>query len=191
MWTSDSFGLVGSIRSIKPVYSFSFSITPGSYGVISSHHSIAGLLSIATTLWHIQTRPVPTFLSAPSFNSLEQVLASNIPSVFFAAFITTTTMWYGSVSTPVELFGPSRYQWDNNYFSATLESRVKDTSKAWATVPDKLLLYDYIGCNPSKGGLFRSGPQAKGDGIVQSWIGHASLRLWVYIFICPKDAIIL
>ncbi len=86
-------------------------------------------------------------------------------------------MWYGSVSAPVELFGPSRYQWDNNYFNATLESRVKDTSALWSTVPDKLLLYDYLGCNPSKGGLFRSGPMSKGDGMVQSWVGHASFLL--------------
>jgi len=106
MWTSDSFGLVGSIRLVKPVYSL-FSITPASYGVISSHHSIAGLLGIVAALWHIQTRPIPLISSAPSFNSLEQVLASNLPAVFFATFITTATMWYGSVSTPVELLGPS------------------------------------------------------------------------------------
>ena len=28
-------------------------------------------------------------------------------------------------------------------------------NKAWEQVPDKLCIYDYIGCNPSKGGLFR------------------------------------
>jgi photosystem II CP47 chlorophyll apoprotein len=26
-------------------------------------------------------------------------------------------------------------------------------NKAWEQVPEKLVLYDYIGCNPSKGGL--------------------------------------
>jgi len=35
------------------------------------------------------------------------------------------------------------------------------------------MLYDYIGCNPSKGGLFRSGPILKGDGVVQNWLGHS------------------
>ena len=24
----------------------------------------------------------------------------------------TRTMWYGSATTPIELFGPTRYQWD-------------------------------------------------------------------------------
>jgi len=38
--------------------------------------------------------------------------------------------------------------------------------------PEQLLLYDYIGSNPAKGGLFRSGPVDNSDGIVQSWLGH-------------------
>ena len=45
--------------------------------------------------------------------------------------------------------------------------------QAWEQVPEKLILYDYIGCNPSKGGLFRSGPILKGDGVVQNWLGHS------------------
>ena len=43
--------------------------------------------------------------------------------------------------------------------------------------PEKLVLYDYIGCNPSKGGLFRSGPILLGDGIIQNWLGHASFEI--------------
>ena len=39
------------------------------------------------------------------------------------------------------------------------------------------MLYDYIGCNPSKGGLFRSGAMLKGDGVVQNWLGHASFSM--------------
>lgn len=39
------------------------------------------------------------------------------------------------------------------------------------------MLYDYIGCNPSKGGLFRSGPILLGDGIIQNWLGHASFEI--------------
>jgi photosystem II CP47 chlorophyll apoprotein len=31
--------------------------------------------------------------------------------VFWAAFIVAGT-WYGSATTPIELFGPTRYQWD-------------------------------------------------------------------------------
>lgn len=91
-------------------------------------------------------------------------------------------MWYGSVSAPIELFGPSRYHWDNGYFSLEIERRVGLNNsiflnKGWEQLPEKLVLYDYIGCNPSKGGLFRSGPILKGDGVVQSWLGHASFEV--------------
>ena len=33
-------------------------------------------------------------------------------------------------------------------------------------------MYDYIGCNPAKGGLFRLGPLIKGDGLLQNWLGY-------------------
>lgn len=39
------------------------------------------------------------------------------------------------------------------------------------------MLYDYIGCNPAKGGIFRSGPMDKGDGVTQNWIGHSYFEL--------------
>lgn len=91
-------------------------------------------------------------------------------------------MWYSSVSAAIELFGPNRYHWDNGSFSQDIEGRVKSVNsiflnKAWEQVPDKLVLYDYIGCNPSKGGLFRSGPILKGDGLVQNWLGHPTFEI--------------
>ena len=114
--------------------------------------------------------------------NLEEVLSSSIPTIFFTAFVTSALMWYASVSTALELFGPSRYQWDNGYFSLDIERRVKSLTpiffaRAWEQVPDKLILYDYIGCNPSKGGLFRSGPILKGDGVTQNWLGHPSFEI--------------
>jgi photosystem II CP47 chlorophyll apoprotein len=56
-------------------------------------------------------------------------------------------MWYGSLSNPLELYGPSRYQWDNGYFSVDIERRVKSidsiiADKSWEQIPDKLVLYD-------------------------------------------------
>ncbi len=88
--------------------------------------------------------------------NVEEVLSSSIIAVFFTAFATSALMWYGCLSAALELFGPSRYQWDNGYFSLDIERRVKSVNtiflnKAWEQVPDKLVLYDYIG-------LFRSGP---------------------------------
>jgi photosystem II CP47 chlorophyll apoprotein len=95
----------------------------------------------------------------------------SIAAVFFTAFIISALMWYGCLTAALELFGPSLYQWDNGYFAIDIERRVKSVdfiflNKAWEQVPDKLVLYDYIGCNPSKGGFFRSGPILKGDGVV-------------------------
>jgi len=181
MWTSDSFGLVGSIRFVKPIYSV-IGLGPFCYGVISGHHIVAGFFGIIVALWHISSRPGPGLYKLLSMANLESVLANSIPPVFFAAFVNAALMWYGSVTTALELFGPSRYHWDNGYFSQDIERRVKsvDTvflNKAWEQVPDKLVLYDYIGSNPSKGGLFRSGPMLKGDGLVQNWLGHASFEM--------------
>jgi photosystem II CP47 chlorophyll apoprotein len=93
--------------------------------------------------------------------------------------LNSSLLWYGGVVSPIELFGPTRFHWDNSYFSQELDRRVKSGSSAssWETVNDKLLLYDYIGSNPSKGGLFRSGPSNKGDGVVQNWVGHPSFSI--------------
>ena len=83
-------------------------------------------------------------------------------------------MWYGSAHTTQELFGPTRYSWDNAYYSLDIRT---SCSNAWNTLPDKLVLYDYIGSNPAKGGLFRSGPMLKADGLVQNWLGHACFSM--------------
>ncbi|MBA0817491.1 hypothetical protein Gohar_022149 [Gossypium harknessii] len=42
--------------------------------------------------------------------NIEIVFFSSIATVFFVAFVTVGTMWYGSTTTPIELFGPTRYQ---------------------------------------------------------------------------------
>jgi photosystem II CP47 chlorophyll apoprotein len=88
-------------------------------------------------------------------------------------------MWYGSAATPIELFGPTRYQWDNSYFQQEINRRVQtglaqgeSASEAWSAIPQKLAFYDYVGTNPAKGGLFRTGGMDNGDGIAQNWLGH-------------------
>jgi photosystem II CP47 chlorophyll apoprotein len=89
-------------------------------------------------------------------------------------------MWYGSAATPIELFGPTRYQWDKGFFEEEITRRVQKSvaggaslSKAWSQIPEKLAFYDYIGNNPAKGGFFRAGPMDNGDGIAAGWLGHA------------------
>jgi len=92
-------------------------------------------------------------------------------------------MWYGSAATPIELFGPTRYQWDQGYFEQEIQKRVQTSlaegsspTQAWAKIPEKLAFYDYIGNNPAKGGLFRTGAMNSGDGIAVGWLGHASFK---------------
>lgn len=180
LWTSDSFGLLGSVRFVKPVYSIA--LGPFSYGVISSNHISAGFFGLTIGLWHISSRPGPLLYNLLGMANLESVLSTSIAAVFWITFIVEALMWYGSVSTAIELFGPSRYHWDNGYFSLDIERRVKSNdgvflNKAFEQIPDKLVLYDYIGSNPSKAGLFRSGPMLKGDGLVQNWLGHPNFEM--------------
>ena len=85
-------------------------------------------------------------------------------------------MWYGSSTAPVEAFGPTRYMWDLGLYNEATETIVK-TEGEWSKVPDKLAYYDYLGHNPAKGGLFRTGPMVFGDGIVIGWLGHPEFRL--------------
>merc|ERR1711975_67067 len=77
----------------------------------------------------------------------------------------------------------ARYQWDSGYFQQEIERRVEKSIAeglsevdAWSQIPDKLAFYDYIGNNPAKGGLFRSGPMNKGDGVAEAWLGHPIFR---------------
>jgi photosystem II CP47 chlorophyll apoprotein len=180
MWTSDSYGLLGDARSIKPVYSIG-SLVTGSYGVVASNHIAAGALGFIISVWHIASRPQPSLYNIISMGNLEGVLSSSIAAVFFIGYIVSSSMWYASVTTPIELLGPSRYQWDNAYFAIDIGSRITnksyDLNASWDKIPDKLILYDYLGCNPAKGGLFRSGPMNKGDGVIQNWLGHSYFEM--------------
>ena len=56
LWSSDGFGLIGSVRGIKPVYSL-VSIATSRYGSISSHHIVSGLFGLFVSIFHICTRP--------------------------------------------------------------------------------------------------------------------------------------
>jgi photosystem II CP47 chlorophyll apoprotein len=124
-------------------------------------------------------RPPERLYKALKMGNIETVLSSSIAAVFFAAFVVAGTMWYGNATTPIELFGPTRYQWDKGYFQAEIQHRVDvklaegaSLSEAWSTIPEKLAFYDYVGNSPAKGGLFRTGAMDSGDGIAKTWAGH-------------------
>ena len=177
-WVSDPYSLTGHMQAVAPEWGPS-GFDPYNPGGIVAHHIAAGIVGIIAGLFHLSVRPPERLYRALRMGNIETVLSSSIAAVFFAAFVVAGTMWYGSAATPVELFGPTRYQWDSGYYQKEIQRRVEtsvaqgDTlSEAWDKIPEKLAFYDYIGNNPAKGGLFRVGPMINGDGIAQGWLGH-------------------
>ncbi|GJW39364.1 photosystem II CP47 chlorophyll apoprotein [Tanacetum coccineum] len=57
-------------------------------------------------------RPPQRLYKGLRMGKIKTVLSSSITAVFFAAFVVAGTMLYGSTTTPIELFGPTRYEWD-------------------------------------------------------------------------------
>jgi photosystem II CP47 chlorophyll apoprotein len=178
MWVSDAYGLTGSVQPVAPEWGPA-GFDPFNPGGIVAHHIAAGIVGIIAGLFHLSVRPPERLYKALRMGNIETVLSSSIAAVFFAAFVVAGTMWYGNAATPIELFGPTRYQWDNGYFQQEIDRRVQanladgaSLATAWSEIPEKLAFYDYVGNSPAKGGLFRTGAMDKGDGIAQSWLGH-------------------
>ncbi len=178
MWVSDPYGITGHVQAVAPEWGPD-GFNPFNPGGIVAHHIAAGIVGIVAGLFHLTVRPPERLYKALRMGNIETVLSSSIAAVFFAAFVVAGTMWYGAAATPIELYGPTRYQWDNSYFQQEIERRVEtgvangqSRSEAWASIPDKLAFYDYVGNSPAKGGLFRVGPMINGDGIAQGWLGH-------------------
>jgi photosystem II CP47 chlorophyll apoprotein len=178
MWVSDPYGLTGNVQAVAPAWGPE-GFDPFNPGGIVAHHIAAGTVGIIAGLFHIAVRPPERLFKALRMGNIETVLSSSIAAVFFAAFIVAGTMWYGSAATPIELYGPTRYQWDSGYFQQEIERRVQASvaqgqseGEAWSQIPEKLAFYDYVGNSPAKGGLFRTGAMDKGDGIAEEWLGH-------------------
>jgi photosystem II CP47 chlorophyll apoprotein len=178
MWVSDPYGLTGSVQPVAPEWGPA-GFNPFNAGGVVAHHIAAGIVGIIAGLFHLSVRPPQRLYKALRMGNIETVLSSSIAAVFFAAFVVAGTMWYGSATTPIELFGPTRYQWDSSYFQQEIERRVQSDlangaslGEAWNRIPEKLAFYDYVGNNPSKGGLFRTGAMNQGDGIARGWVGH-------------------
>ncbi|GJW23026.1 photosystem II CP47 chlorophyll apoprotein [Tanacetum coccineum] len=149
----------------------------------NGHRKLPGTLDILAGLFHLSVRPPQRLYKGLRMGKIETVLSSSIVAVFFAAFVVAGTMLYGSATTPIELFGPTRYEWDQGYFQQEIYRRVstglaenQSLSEAWSKIPEKLAFYDYIGNNPAKGGLFRAGSMDNGDGIAVGWLGHHVFR---------------
>ena len=178
MWVSDPYGLTGHIQPVAPEWGPA-GFNPFNPGGVVAHHIAAGIVGIIAGLFHLTVRPPQRLYKALRMGNIETVLSSSIAAVFFAAFVVAGTMWYGNATTPVELFGPTRYQWDQGYYTQEIERRVQASladgetpEEAWSKIPEKLAFFDYVGNSPAKGGLFRTGQMDKGDGIAISWLGH-------------------
>jgi photosystem II CP47 chlorophyll apoprotein len=183
VWVSDPYGLTGRVKPTRPDWGPA-GFDPYNPAGISAHHIASGILGIVAGLFHITVRPSQRLYDALRIGNIETVLSSSLAAVFFAAFVVGGTIWYGSSATPIELYGPTRYQWDQCFFQQEIEERVQlralnegeDSNRAWQKIPEKLAFYDYIGNNPAKGGLFRTGSINAGDGITVGWLGHAVFR---------------
>jgi photosystem II CP47 chlorophyll apoprotein len=178
MWVSDPYGLTGHVQPVAPEWGPA-GFNPFNPGGVVAHHIAAGIVGIIAGLFHLSVRPPERLYKALRMGNIETVLSSSIAAVFFAAFVVAGTMWYGNATTPVELFGPTRYQWDQGYYQQEIQRRVQASiadgataEEAWEAIPEKLAFYDYVGNSPAKGGLFRTGAMNKGDGIAQGWLGH-------------------
>ncbi|MGK7906766.1 MAG: photosystem II chlorophyll-binding protein CP47 [Synechococcus sp.] len=182
MWVNDAFGLGGHLQPVAPEWGPA-GFDPFNPGGVVAHHIAAGIVGIIAGLFHLTVRPPQRLYRALRMGNIETVLSSSIAAVFFAAFVVAGTMWYGNATTPVSLFGPTRYQWDSGYYQQEVSRRVENAmangssrSEAWDSVPRDLLFYDYVGNNPSKGGLFRPGPMNDGDGLAVEWLGEPVFR---------------
>ncbi|PHT98324.1 Photosystem II CP47 reaction center protein [Capsicum chinense] len=173
IWVSDPYGLTGKVQPINLAWGVK-GFDPFVPGRIACHHVAAEILGILAGLFHLSVHPPQRLYKGLQLGNIEIVLSSSIVVVFFVDFVIVGTMWYGSATTPIELFGPTHYQWDQGYFQQKIYRRVsaglaenQSLSEAWSKILEKLAFYDYISNNPAKEGLFRAVVLLDGDGIVR------------------------
>jgi photosystem II CP47 chlorophyll apoprotein len=137
IWVSDPYGLTGKIQPVDPAWGAE-GFDPFVSGGITSHHIATGILGILAGLFHLSVHPPQRLYVGLCMGNIETVLSSSIAPVFFAAFVVAGTMWYGFATTPIELFGPTRYQWDQGYFQQEIDRWVRvglaenlSLSEAW------------------------------------------------------------
>lgn len=170
-WTTDSFARFGCARALQPAFSL---LAAGllRYGSLAGHHLGAGALLALAGSWHAASLPGARLWGALGAGSLEGVLASSLSAAPAPGLLNAALVWYGGSAAPADLLGATRFAWDSSFYEQELVGRA--ARAAWAAAADGLLLFDYIGAGPAKGGLFRAGPQLAGDGVVQAWVGHAA-----------------
>jgi len=120
MYTSDLHHILGSIRFVKPTLNI-IALSTLTYTIIPSHHIVAGCFSLLISLWHTSSTPSPILYQLMHMGNLEAILSTSIVAIFYTSFMTSATMWYGSNTSPHELYGITRYDWDNAFSSLNIE----------------------------------------------------------------------
>jgi photosystem II CP47 chlorophyll apoprotein len=91
IWVSDAYGITGKVQPVAP-----------SWGADGFNHSIQAVSQliilqlvffIFAGVFHLTVRPPQRLYRALRMGNIETVLSSSISAVFFAAFITSGTMW--------------------------------------------------------------------------------------------------
>lgn len=90
-----------------------------------AHHCGAGVFGCLAGGFHLAVRPAVGLYILLRMGNIETVLSSSIGVVAWASAIAGGTMWFGSASTPVEVFGPSRYWWDLGVIQSGIETVVQ------------------------------------------------------------------
>nr|YP_009589769.1 photosystem II CP47 chlorophyll apoprotein [Selaginella sanguinolenta]QBL76350.1 photosystem II CP47 chlorophyll apoprotein [Selaginella sanguinolenta] len=182
IWVSDPYGLTGRIEPVAPAWGAT-GFDPSVPGGIAPHHIAAGISGILAGLSHPSVRPPQRSYKSLRMGNVETVSPSSIAAVPSAASVVAGTMWYGSATTPIEPFGPTRYQWDQGFSQQEIDRRVRSSRagnlglpEAWSKIPEKSASHDHIGNNPAKGGSSRAGATDSGDGIAVGRSGHAVSR---------------
>nr|QGU93314.1 photosystem II CP47 chlorophyll apoprotein [Selaginella stauntoniana] len=178
-WVSDPYGLTGRVEPVAPAWGAA-GFDPFVPGGIASHHIAAGISGILAGSSHPSVRPPQRSHKSLRMGNVETVSSSSIAAASLAASVVAGTMWYGSATTPVEPFGPTRYQWDQGFYQQEIDRRIRSARagnlglpEARSKIPEKLASHDYTGGNPAKGGSFRAGAMDSGDGTAASRLGHA------------------
>merc|ERR1712100_166817 len=134
----------GRVQAVAPAWGAE-GFNPFNPGGIASHHIAAGILGILAGIFHLTVRPPQRLYRGLRMGNVETVLSSSIAAVFWAAFVVAGTMWYGSAATPIELYGPTRYQWDQGFFQQEIEKRIQvrveqgnNLNLSWTQIPEKL-----------------------------------------------------
>ncbi|KAI3899016.1 hypothetical protein MKW92_017738 [Papaver armeniacum] len=161
IWVSDPYGLTGKVQSVNPAWGVE-GFDPFVPGGIASHHIAAGTLGILAGLFHLSVRPPQRLYKGLRMGNIENCPSKVVSLMSFCGFrcCWNYVVWFGN--NPDQLFGPTRYQWDQGYFKQEIYRRV---SAGLAKIR-----------NPAKGGLFREGSMDIGDGIVVGWLGHPIFR---------------